>query len=180
MIKVPVVEVPPGTLTGAIEILVIVGAWTVTWVVWVIPFATPLTFTVVAVWTGLAVKTKVPVVEFAGTVTVAGTDPAALSDERVTTNPPTGALLERVTVPAAVDPPSSDVGLTAIAVSVGAVMASGAEIGADPYAAAEMFAVALAPTATVVIGNVAVVEPEATVTVAGTVAFVLSDDRVTV
>lgn len=58
------------------------------------------------------VAVKVAVVAFAGTVTLAGTCAAAvLLLERVTTAPPVGAALLKVTVPVEEVPPTTDEGL---------------------------------------------------------------------
>ena len=138
-----------------------------------------VTVTVVAVPTGSVVRVKVVVVAPAGIVTVAGTVPTAvLLELRATTKPPVGAGLEIVTVPVEVTPPSTVVGEKERLTAVGAVIARGA-VTFEPFRDAEMFAVALADTATVVTVNVAVVDPAGTVTVAGTVADALSDARVT-
>lgn len=122
---------------------------------------------------------NVAVVCPAGMTTVAGTVPAALSDDSAIVNPPAGAMLEIVTVPVAVEPPSREVGATVKVVKTGAVMFSAA-VAFEPNAVAAMFAVAFAPTATVVTVKVALVEPDAIVTVAGTVALGLSDVKFTV
>jgi len=71
-------------------------------------------------------------------------------------------------------PPRTDVGLTAIDVSVGAVTVSVAVTGV-PFLVALIVAVVSEPTATVVTVKVAVETPAAIVTVAGTVTAALSD-----
>jgi hypothetical protein len=77
---------------------------------------------VVAVATGLVVTVNVAVVEFAGTATLLGTCAAeVLLLERLTTAPPTGAGPFRVTVPVEEFPPITEVGLTLMALRVGAV-----------------------------------------------------------
>ena len=80
--------------------------------------------TAVLAATGLVVAVKVPVVAPAGTVTAAGTWAAAvLLDVNVTTAPPVGAGLSKVTVPVDDAPPSTVAGftLTALSAAPGAV-----------------------------------------------------------
>ena len=63
--------------------------------------------------TGLVVAVKVAVVAPANTVTDAGTwATTVLLDVKLTTAPPTGAGLSKVTVPAEDTPPSTVAGLT--------------------------------------------------------------------
>jgi hypothetical protein len=146
----------------------------------VTPFADAETFTVVLVWTGMLVNVNVVLVDPAGIVTVAGTVPAAgVSEDRLTGNPPTGALLLIVTVPVEGVPPMTDVGFITTVASVGAVIASGA-LADVPSAEPEMLAVTFDGTITVVTVKVAELEPAGMVTVAGTVAAALSDARLTV
>ena len=62
--------------------------------------------------TGIVVAVNVALVAFAGTVTLAGTCVAAvLLLERVTTAPPAGAALVKVTVPVEAVPPTTEDGL---------------------------------------------------------------------
>lgn len=102
----------------------------------------------------------------------------ALLDFKVTVRPLAGAALLIVTV--AVDglPPTTVVGFKEIPVTVGAVMFRLAVFEIAPRVPV-MFAVAFAATATVVTVNVAVFDPEATVTEPGTVALALSEASVT-
>ena len=65
---------------------------------------------------------KPAVVAPAATVTLAGTVAAASPLERVTTAPPAGAGLPRVTVPEDEDPPASADGLSETDESVGAAI----------------------------------------------------------
>lgn len=123
---------------------------------------------------------NVALVAPAGTVTVAGTVPAAtVSDASVITRPPTGAGLEIVTVPTDGVAPTTDVGFIVSAVRTGAVTVRAA-LPVDPYADAPMFAVASLLTATVVTVKVAELLPTGIVTDAGTVTFALSEVRLTV
>jgi hypothetical protein len=68
--------------------------------------------TLVTVATERALTLKLAETAPCGTVTLAGMEVAALSLESVTTVPPTGAPLSRVTVPVADCPSMTDVGLT--------------------------------------------------------------------
>jgi len=70
--------------------------------------------------TATVVIVKVAVVAPASTVTAAGTVAAALLDVRLTESPPVGAALDRVTVAVELVPPTSEVGLSARPVTVGA------------------------------------------------------------
>ena len=62
--------------------------------------------------TAVVVMVKVAVVAPAATVTLAGTDAAALLLDNVTLRPPVGAALPSVTVPVEEVPPVTDVGFT--------------------------------------------------------------------
>ena len=116
---------------------------------------------------------KAALVAPAATVTLAGTVAAALLVESVTPNPPAGAAAVSVTVPCAETPPVTLVGLTDTAESDaaagGGVTVSVAVFVAPPYAPVIVAGVE-APTALVVMANVALVAPAATVTLAGTAA----------
>ncbi len=128
----------------------------------------------------MEVRVKVTVVLPAGIVTVAGTVPAAvLSELRATTNPPTGALPEIVTVPVEFVPPKTDVGLKVRVVTTGAVTVNVA-VDVLPLSVPTMLAVTSAGTITVVAVKVALVEPAGITTLAGTVTLALSDVRATV
>jgi len=122
---------------------------------------------------------NVPFVAPAATIAVAGTVAAALPDVKLTVKPPVGAGPLRVIVPVDVVPPVTLAGLRLRADTTGAVMA---RLAVDEFVpiVAVMVADALAVTAVVAMLNVPVVEPEATVTEAGTVALVLFEASVTV
>ena len=83
---------------------------------------TPVIVTEALAATGLVVAVKVAVVEFAATVTLAGTWAAAvLLLDSVTIAPPVGAGPFKVTVPVEEVPPITEVGLRATELSVAAV-----------------------------------------------------------
>jgi len=71
------------------------------------------------------------------TVTVLGTDADALPVARLTVTPPVGAADARVTVPAAVLPPMTDVGLRVTDFTAGGSMVRFADCEA-PFTLAEM------------------------------------------
>ena len=134
---------------------------------------------VVAEPTGRVDTVKEAVVAPAATVTVAGTLALVVLDARVTASPPTGAWPFKVTVPVEGVPPITEVGLSVNPVMVGGTMVSVAETVVPPSVADSDALVVLA-TGEVVIVKVLDVAPAATVTVAGTTALELSDERLTV
>jgi len=128
--------------------------------------------------TAVVVTVKVAVVEPLATVTLAGTVALLLLDDKLTTTPPDPAEPLSVTVPVELDPPITVAGESDTVVRFAAVMVRVAVFVVLP-SAAEIVALVLDETADVVIVNVAVVAPAATVTEPGTVALVLLDERVT-
>ncbi len=90
---------------------------TVKGVVLVTPFAVALNVTAVSAATLLEFTVNVAVLAPAGMVTLLGTVAAVWLEERVTSNPPSGALLLRLNVPVALSPPTIDTGLTVKLVS---------------------------------------------------------------
>ena len=101
-----------------------------------------------------------------------------MSDERFTTKPPVGATPDSVVVPVDGVPPVTLVGLMETFERAGRLIVRGA-VFVTPAAVAVIVAVVTLPTAAVETVNVVEVDPALTVTVDGTVAAVLSDDRVT-
>jgi hypothetical protein len=126
---------------------------------------------VTAVWdaTGIVVTVKAAVELPAGTVTAEGTVAAALLLLSDTLVPPAGAGPARVTVPEEDVPPVTDPGLTATEPIATGVTVKSAVLVLVPYIAV-IVTVAGAATGSAETENVAVVEPPATVTDAGTVA----------
>jgi len=121
---------------------------------------------------------KVAVVAPAATVTELGTVALVALDFRLTTTPPVGAAPVRVTVPVEDAPPTTDAGERLSLLSVGAAIASAAVAELVPELAVIVEEVEDA-TAAVETANVAVVFPDATVTLAGTVALELLEVKLT-
>ncbi len=132
----------------------------------------------VFVATGTVAAVKVAAVAPAGTVTLAGTVTATLFVVNVTTAPPAGAIPFSVTVPVELLPPSTLFGLIATDESDGGFTVRIVVRVVAPSVAEIVTEVAVV-TADVVIVNVAVVAPAATVTDAGTFAAVLSSEMAT-
>ncbi len=180
-VTVPVEDAPPTTEEGDTEKPVIVNGKTVREVLSEVPLNDAFIVVEVDELTTLWVMVKVAVVAPAATVTDAGAV-AALVEElvSVTTLPPDAAALLSLTVPVIVtlQPPTTDDAERFTLLTVGAVIVSDAVAELDPIEAV-LVAEAFAETAVVVIVNVAVLAPEATVTDAGTVAEELLDFRLT-
>ncbi len=122
--------------------------------------------------TPTVVTVNVAVVAPAAIVTEAGTVALVLLDVSVTTRPFVGAGPLMVAVPVEDVPPTTDVGETAMLVRVGTVMVRVAVLDV-PANVPVIVTEVLVDTAVVVIANVALLDPAATVTVAGRVALVL-------
>ena len=119
-VTVPVEELPPVTVVGLRASALSAGALVMPRLAnWVVLPSVAESCTVV-LSTGNVVIVKVALVAPAGTVTVAGTlaEPGRLLP-RLTATPPLGAALPSVTVPVALVPPATLVGLTVSAVSAG-------------------------------------------------------------
>jgi hypothetical protein len=131
-----------------------------------------------AVATAVVVIVNVPEVAPAATVTLAGGTALALLEDKVTTSPPVGAGPVKVTVPVEDVPPTTDVGETVRLVGTGGVIVS-TFVTDVPPAVAVMVAAVEVPTGVVETVKFPPTVPAGTVVVAGTVALVLLDDRVT-
>ena len=169
-VTVPVDEVPPVTLVGLSVTLEGVGALTVRFTDFVVPLSSAEMLTVALAVTGVVVIVNVALVAPAATVTLAGTVAAdVLLLPSVTAAPPAGAAPFKVTVPVEEVPPVTLVGLSVTPEGIGALTVRFADF-VVPLNSPEMVTVALTATGVVVIVNVALVAPAATVTLAGTVA----------
>jgi hypothetical protein len=117
---------------------------------------------------------KVALVAPAATVTLAGTAVPAESSASDTTAPPAGAAALKVTVPLDVAPPTTLVGLTETAESVGPVAAAGLSVSVALFVTfwydAEIDTVVVDVTCAVLTVNVARVCPAATTMLFGTTA----------
>ena len=122
---------------------------------------------------------KVPVVEPDGTVTVAGSVTVVWSSETATTKPAGGAAALIVTVPVIVPPPYAGLGKIDRPVKAMASIVSVAVAVLVPKVAVIVEVVFAPEVWLVATGNVAVVEPEATVTEAATVAGAVADNLTT-
>jgi hypothetical protein len=176
-VTVPVAVAGPVTEFGEIPRLVIVGALTASVALADAPFADA---PIVTDWfdpTATVVTVAVIVVAPAGTVTVAGTVAAALLEVKATLSPPLGAAALIVTVAVEEVPPTTDVGFSVTAVTPGAFTGR-LPLKVAPFAVALIVAVTDVETAVVVTLKVAVFDPVANETLAGTVAAALLDDNV--
>lgn len=136
------------------------------------PESVAVKVTVVETATWLVVTVNVAVVAPAATLTEAGVFATELEEASETTRPDGPAALPSVTVPVTDEvPPTTVVGETDIDVSTAGVMRSEGLNVALPRDA-EITAVVFVETAEVVIVNVPVVAPPATVTLAGVTALV--------
>jgi hypothetical protein len=131
-------------------------------------------------WSAAVLTVNVPVDEPAATDTDAGTVAyVVLLDDNVTTMPAAGAGPFNVTVPVEDDPPVTDDGLSETPVTVAGLIVSAA-VRLTEFKVPVIVALVVAETVNVVTVKVAEVAPAATVTVAGTFAFVLLEERLTI
>jgi hypothetical protein len=165
-VTVPIDVPPPGIDVGFTPTELRSGRFTVKAAVLVAPYVAEMVTDALAL-TGLVVMVNVAIVWFAATVTLVGTCAAAvLLLDNVTTAPPAGAGAFNVTVPVAVLPPVTDVGLTPREFSAAAVTVKVALCVA--LYVAEILSDVVVPTGFVVTVNVAIVWFAATVMLAGT------------
>jgi len=178
-VTVPVAFCPPINDVGETETLRRAGALTVKVAVFDTP---PYVLVIVAddiLCTAIVLTVNVPVDEPAATVTEAGTVTFDQLDDKLTVTPPVGAGPARVTVPVDEEPPRTAVGDRARLTKVSGLIDKVAVCEAAPLVAVIVADVDVV-TLVVLTVNVAVVAPAATTTVAGTVAFELLDERLTV
>ena len=185
-VAVPVDAFPPTTLVGLSVIADSAaaggggaGGVTVSAAVFVAPPNEPVIVTPVEAVTVDVVTPNVALVAPAATVTLAGTvATAVLLLDSVTTAPPAGAALVSVAVPVDAFPPTTLVGLSAIADSAAAGGGAAAAFTVSEVEALnrnnpEIVTAVSAVTDVVEMGNVALVAPAGTVTLAGRLAAVL-------
>lgn len=177
-VTVPVELLLPTTLDGATETDASRPASTANAPVTLDVGVLAVMTTPVSVDTAFVFTVKIASCEPAGTVTVAGTVAAASLESKLTTRPPVGALVSRLTIPVAVLPPATPAGEMVMTETRGAVTVRSA-FADVPLDEAVIVADAFAETATVETVNVALVAPSATVTLAGTDAAALLDARLT-
>jgi len=160
-VMVPVVDVPPTTADGLNVIVEMPGGLIVRLAVWLVPLSVPVMVARVREVTAVVVMGKLAEFAPAGTVTVAWTVALLELDVRVTTVlGPAGPAKVTVVSPAGVIVRVAD---CVVPLSVPAIVTG-----------------VLVETPVVVIGNVAVLVPAPTTTVAWTVAELLFDERLTV
>lgn len=166
---VPLDSVPPTTGLGEIEIPFSPDGVTVSVVVLLVLPCTAEMVTAVEVETAVVVTAKFADVAPAGTVTVAGTNALALLEERFITEPPDGAPVNRVTVPVAEAPPTTELGDTDTLDNPGGLIDSDA-VFVTPLRVAEIVEFVAVDTEVVVTKKLAEEEPAAIVIDAGRLA----------
>jgi len=175
-VTVPVEELPPITLLGLKLNRLAEGGLMVKPAV-LVTLYTADTVTEVALATGAVVTVKLAVVAPDATVTLAGTWAALLLSDSATTTPVAGAGPFSRTVPVDELPPTTDVGDKLRPERDGGLIVKAAVF--VPLYVADIVTEVLLATAVVVTVNVAVVVPAPTVTLAGTCAEPLLEDRAT-
>jgi hypothetical protein len=161
----------PDALT--VNVACCAGGVTVSVVVRVTPAALAVMVTAVEAATVVVVTWNVALGWPCATVTLGGTDAAALLLDSATVNPPAGAAAVRPTMPVDDDPPTTLVGFTETALSDagagGGFTVSVTDRETPPYAPVIVTKV-VPVTCVVATGNVALVAPAAMVTLEGTLA----------
>jgi hypothetical protein len=110
-VTIPVEVPPPTTVAGLSVTEARLGGSKDREAVRVTPPLDAESVAVAATTTGLVVTWKVAVVEPAATVTLIGAVNDPLSSRRATASPPVGAAAVSVTVPVALDPPTTSAGM---------------------------------------------------------------------
>ncbi|MBN9662330.1 MAG: hypothetical protein J0H49_29295 [Acidobacteria bacterium] len=174
-------EVPPELTEEGVHkrLLITASGVTVTDAVREDAFEVAVTVTVVLDVTEVAVAVKRTEVEPAATVTEEGTVRAALLSVTVTTWPPAGAALERVTVHEEVPPALIEEGEHSRVLMMGRGFTVTDAVLEDPFTVAVTVTAVLAVTEAAVAENEAEVEPAATVTDEGTVRAELLSEMAT-
>jgi len=177
-VTVPLAGVPPVTEVGAMDRANAKAGLTVRTAVAVTePVDAEMVATVEAA-TFEVVTVNLAVVAPAATNTLDGTLALALFEERLTMSPPVGAFAFSVTVPVEGVPPKSVVGETETLLMDGAQTFRAAVCELLPWVAV-IVAVTEVATSFVATVKVAVVAPDGTKTLDGTVAFALFEERYT-
>ena len=167
---------PLRPLAVTVNVTVAPGGLTVSVAVLVTPAMTAEMLAAVEVAGAVVVAVKVALVAPAGTVTLAGTLAAAALLESVTTAPPDGAALVRVTLPCEVPPPVTLVGFSVRLLRLAGGGGGGTGVTVNvPVRLAPLYVpvsvtLVFAPTALVLTLKLALLAPAATVTLAGTLA----------
>ncbi|MGC4053269.1 MAG: hypothetical protein QM757_28530 [Paludibaculum sp.] len=174
-------DVPPEVTEAGEQrrLLITVRGVTVTDAVLEEAFEVAVTVTVVLAVTEVAVAVNRTEVEPAATVTEEGTVRAELLSVTVTTWPPVGAALERVTVHEEVPPALIEEGEHKRLLTIGSGFTVTDAVFDDPLAVAVTVTAVLAVTEVAAAENDAEVEPAATVTEEGTVRAVLLSEIAT-
>lgn len=169
-VTVPVDGVPPETVVGFNARLERAGGITVIVACLIILAKLAVMITAVRRATGVVEIVKVAAVLPDATVTLTGTDAAeGMALDRVTVRPPEGAFPVSVTVPVAVLPPVTELGLRVRDERAGGFTVTVAFL-LEPLAMAVITTAVLTATGVVVIVNDANVLPAPMVTFAGTLA----------
>jgi hypothetical protein len=177
-VTVPVAEAPPLTVDGLIVTEAGVGASTVRIVEAEFKFAEAVSFELVGLATGTVVTVKLAVRVPAATVTEGGAEAALLEDASVTFRPTLGAAPFNLTVPLALAPPTTLVGVTVTVPGDGGFTVRGA-VRLLPPRVALIDAATWPATGDVVTLKVAVAALAGTVTEAGVFTDAEEDTRVT-
>lgn len=175
-VNVPVEGAPPCTIGGLTLTLTMLGALIAKAAWAVVTPKVPVIVAEVEIATAFVVTVKLTELVPAATVTELGTVAEPVFDDKVTTAPLEPALPLRVTVPIEEVPPMTVVGLTVTLDSVAGVTVKFAvcvRLFSDPV----ITAVFVVFTAIVFTVKLAEIEPAGIVTVAGTVAQLMLDER---
>ena len=183
-VTVPVAVVRPATVVGVTVSPASTGpacgGLTFNWMGCEVPPNDAVIVVAIVADTELVVTGKKTATASAGMVTVAGTTTEGESERSVTTAPPAGAAALRTTLPVAEPPPMMFCVVRETKLRAGAGVGVTASVVLWVVTSvAEMVAVAAAVTALVFTGNVTLVAPAGTVTLAGTATAPELSERAT-
>lgn len=177
-VTVPVALLPPPTELGAIVSFESAAGVIASPADFVVPLSVAEIVAFTVLDSPTVVTVNVALVAPEAIVTLEGTD-APLEAERLTVVPPVGAARDRLTVPVAELPPTTEMGETLTPARSGVrIVRLAFEVA--PFNVPEIVAVTVLVTVVVVTVNVPEVEPAAITKEAGTVALVLLELSVTV